>query len=107
MGIGINQVSYGRGSGPFAGQNEKHKLTDRSQNSIGELVSDVEEFGWYNSKGFNVNLEGIRPIDIQFVFNRGIEGWKHEQESLTEDPTKSNRNISPKFFYSVLHEPSK
>ena len=70
-----------------------------------EIRTNLDSFGWYNSKGLQVNyLSEVRAIDIQFVFNQNPDEWRKEQERLRDSPTARALKKADAFFYSVLHE---
>ena len=92
-------IPLGKGSGPFAGWDEGF----RSLETGVEARTSLDFFGWYNSKGLQVIYEGVRPIDIQFVFNEDPDEWRGEQECLGESPGGPGGKAD-RFFYSVLHE---
>jgi hypothetical protein len=94
-------VSLRKGSGPMFHIDREMHLSRNGQH-VASLESEFASFGWYNSKGLQIALEGIRPIDIQFVFNRSFDNWKEEQEHLTERPGSTQISKLPLFFYAVL-----
>lgn len=88
------------GSGPFARVDEGIETTLEGLSL--EVRTDLEKFGWYNSKGFQLKPEHTRPVDIQFVFNRTPEQWRREQAQLADDPTSRTRHVGRPFYYAVL-----
>lgn len=91
----------GRGSGPFsgldegfAGGNEKDGLSGRT---------NLEDFGFWRSKGFSVRHGSLRPIDIQFSAVHMIDEWKRYQEEL-HDPTE-HLTIGAGTLFPVLKDP--
>jgi hypothetical protein len=65
---------FSSGSGPFCGLNEG--LEGVLEGGAVRMTSNVENFGLWNSKGLQVNFQGCRPIDLQFVFNRTLAEWE-------------------------------
>lgn len=99
-GTEFSAFEIGGGSGPFARVNEG--ITTTLEGLALEVRTDLEKFGWYNSKGFQLKPEHTRPVDIQFVFNRTPEQWKRAQAQLTDDPTSRTKHVGRPFYYSVL-----
>ncbi|MEX2017569.1 MAG: hypothetical protein WD876_03790 [Candidatus Pacearchaeota archaeon] len=96
------KFSFDRGgSGPFANSDEKYNFNGEWGESA-TLESDLEDFGWWSSKGLRVCFEDSRPIDVQFAFNQTPLEWRLNQTKLEEDPFKSRRNILSSFPYAVL-----
>src|SRR3989338_5223740 len=56
------------GSGPFSRVDEG--ITTILDGLGVEVRTNLEDFGWYNSKGLQIKPEHTRSIDVQFVFNR-------------------------------------
>lgn len=104
--FGLNSQEAGfdrRGSGSFAHWDKKYSLgTKEEEPLITTLESDLESFGWWNSKGLRVCFPAIRPIDVQFVFNQNPEEWIQNQRTLKEEPSKTRRKISEYFPYAIL-----
>lgn len=90
-------------TGPFKGLNQM-KYLHLGEDQIGTLESDLETFGNYGSKGLHVCFEGLRPIDIQFLFNKTPAEWRADQYSLHEPFMKSSKFKSQDFPYAVLAE---
>jgi hypothetical protein len=98
-----DSYSFKRGSGPLADARINQQVTfHRANEKIGTATSDLESFGPYSSKGFQIAFEGIRPIDMQFVFNMTVEGWMEKQKKLEGAQDKEGRPISPIFYYARL-----
>ncbi len=98
----LSQPTYSRGSGPFGGMNATIEGKLKGGSSI-DLASNIESFGFYNSKGFQLKYNEARPVDIQFVFNEGPELWRLRQLTMQDRP-RSSEGKDEKFFYSVLAE---
>ena len=95
------EFGFGRGSSPFSGLNKKFIVGPREKPLL-ELRSDLESFGWYNSKGLSISFPAIRPIDVQFVFNETTEEWEDCQRGLAERPGAEGRDTSNLFPYAIL-----
>ena len=92
------------GSGPFEHTDKKYSLmAEGDEDAAATIETDMESFGWYDSKGLRACFEAIRPIDIQFVFNKTPEEWRADQRTLRERPGDENRKkISREFPYAIL-----
>lgn len=102
LGLDNREISFDRdGSGPFAHFDRKYSIGAAKKPST-TLESDLESFGWWDSKGLRVCFDGIRPIDVQFIFNQSPEEWRTNQETLEEIPTETRRDISKRFPYAIL-----
>src|SRR3989344_2146452 len=93
------RITYLSGSGPLG----KLDIINDFEDGIGSIVSvksELGEFGRYNSKGFQISLKDIKPIDVQFVFNRTPEEWKSEQQiGLYERRSRSVFGYSDNYYY--------
>lgn len=88
------------GSGPFSRVNEGINTTLDGVSL--EVRTELEDFGWYNSKGLQIKPEHTRPIDVQFVFNRTPAEWIEEQASLTDSPESRAKHVGEPFYYAPL-----
>ena len=101
-GATVKQYAIRKGSGVFADERLDRDITlTRAAQEIAKVNTELASFGQYGSKGFQIAFEGIRPIDIQFVFNRTIEGWKESQAGL-KDYLINRKAKMPIFFYAML-----
>lgn len=98
---GSGYFPFSHGSGPFRGCNEG--IAGTVENIPIDVISELESFGRYNSKGLQLNYEHCRPIDVQFVFNRAIEEWFEQQESGSLNEQKQRGKVS-ELLYAVLLE---
>lgn len=90
------------GSGPFSLIEHKTNLMLNNE-EIGSIRTDLEEFGNYNSKGMQLIFPGMRPVDIQFAFNKTVEEWVCDQSRL-EDMVQRKRPFTKEFPYSILYK---
>ncbi len=79
VGDGSDGDSFLEGSGPFG--DWKYGFMGEKKGLYVRADVDLESFGRYNSKGLQVRFRGMRPIDIQFVFNRTPEEWRADQQA--------------------------
>lgn len=103
QGIDSRKIYDYSGTGPFEGLDSEFNLS-KGDYSSGRMLTALESFGWFGSKGLQLKLEGMRGIDIQFAFNQTPEEWKINQVNLRENPEKSGRVISNSFPYAMLVE---
>ena len=96
------RAQFHRGSGPFGGLDGQLNLVSEEEGTKVTVVSQLESFSSYDSKGLQICYEGLRPIDLQFVFNKTPGEWKVDQLGL-QDYRKRER-IMDIFPYGVLLE---
>jgi hypothetical protein len=103
LGVSGQTVEVRGGSGSFSRLDVEYDFA-KGERSLASLRSELESFDWWGSKGLQLAFKGLRPIDIQFVFNQTPEEWMANQATLQEIPTKRGRPVSPDFPYAVLHQ---
>ena len=86
-------VTFKGGSGPLARLEGCHSF---GRGVEGSVESHIESFGDWNSKGLQIQLPYIRPIDMQFVFKRSPRSWRIDQAT-------SEHSGGP-LYYSVLSQ---
>jgi len=96
---GSGMRPFSSGSGPFEGCNEGIGGTVGGVDV--RVVSELESFGPYDSKGLQVKYKDSRPIDIQFVFNKTVKGWIADQNRGYDREFSRERN-DPRCLYSLL-----
>ena len=94
---------YGESSGPFEGADVS--ISGKLEGVKAEIDTYLERFHEYDSKGLTLSLEGLRPIDIQFIFNKTVEEWIEDQgKGYKNAESQSERaGKSPLFLYAPLH----
>ncbi|MFC1685516.1 hypothetical protein ACFLZZ_00670 [Nanoarchaeota archaeon] len=97
---GSDWKPIGLGSGPMANLNTA--LEGEMAGRKVEVVSSLEDFGMWGSKGFQVNYEDSRPIDVQFLFNKSIEEWFIDQKKPRH--AGFNKNNMKELYYSILYK---
>ena len=99
-GLESDQVVFSRGSGPLALlELNRQRIFRKGKDEVLTAKSEIERFGQYDSKGIQITHKGMRPIDVQFVFNKNTEEWSTDQAIFG---LRSMSGSKEPFFYSVL-----
>lgn len=103
LGDGHPRMLGDGGSGPFARWDDSYEV--KVGDDLAQVVSELESFGWFGSKGMQVIELGVRPVDIQFSFDNTPGQWRESQTMRVDAPGKDRRKgVRSDFPYAVLYE---